>query len=148
MTGLGLDFGSMSDAPAPAGPDGMNRRTETRAPIELRVEYRQLNSFFADYTRNISRGGTFIKTPRPLDIGTEFRFELVLPGQTRPVSLLGVVRWVIAAGDAGPSQDAGMGIEFVFRDLEERRHIHAAVEEMMKKSLGEHLVAKLVGEDS
>ena len=94
------------------------------------------------------RGGTFIKTPRPLDIGTEFRFELVLPGQTRPVSLLGVVRWVIAAGDAGPSQDAGMGIEFVFRDLEERRHIHAAVEEMMKKSLGEHLVAKLVGEDS
>lgn len=138
----------MSDASAPAGPDGKNRRIEPRAPIELRVEYRQLNSFFADYTRNISRGGTFIKTPRPLDIGTEFRFELVLPGQPRPLSLLGVVRWVIAAGDAGPGRDAGMGIEFVFRDADERRRIHEAVEEMMKRSLGEHLVAKLVGEDS
>jgi type IV pilus assembly protein PilZ len=30
-----------------------------------------MNAFFADYTKNISRGGTFIRTDKPLDIGTE-----------------------------------------------------------------------------
>ena len=42
------------------------RRREMRAPIELKVEYKRLNSFFADYTRNISRDGMFIKTLKPL----------------------------------------------------------------------------------
>ena len=36
------------------------RRAEVRRPIELKVEYKRLNTFFADYTKNISRGGTFI----------------------------------------------------------------------------------------
>ena len=30
--------------------------------IELTVEYKRMNAFFADYTKNISRGGTFIRT--------------------------------------------------------------------------------------
>jgi type IV pilus assembly protein PilZ len=58
----------------PIGP-----RVEPRAPIELKVEYKRINSFFADYTRNISKGGTFIKTTKPLAIGTtsssNFRFR-------------------------------------------------------------------------
>ena len=31
-------------------------REHGRAPIELKVDYKKLNSFFADYTRNISKG--------------------------------------------------------------------------------------------
>jgi type IV pilus assembly protein PilZ len=38
-------------------------RQHARAPIELKVDYKKMNSFFADYTKNISKGGTFIKTP-------------------------------------------------------------------------------------
>jgi hypothetical protein len=37
--------------------DQPERRAETRRPIELKVEYKRLNTFFADYTKNISRGG-------------------------------------------------------------------------------------------
>ena len=47
-----------------------------RAPIELKVDYKKLNTFIADYTKNISKGGTFIKTDRPLKVGTEFVFKL------------------------------------------------------------------------
>ena len=36
------------------------RRDNQRHAIELKVEYKRLNSFFADYTKNISKGGTFI----------------------------------------------------------------------------------------
>ena len=53
-----------------AGTDGSDRRLEQRAPIELKVEYKKLNTFFADYTRNICKGGTFIKTARPLPVGS------------------------------------------------------------------------------
>ena len=52
--------------------DPKDRRREARAPIELKVEYKRLNTFFYDYTKNISKGGTFIKTDKPLDIGTIF----------------------------------------------------------------------------
>ena len=55
------------------------RRREARAPIELKVEYKRLNTFFYDYTKNISKGGTFIKTEKPLDIGTVFLFKLQVP---------------------------------------------------------------------
>ena len=47
-----------------------DRRSNLRAAIELNVEYKRLNTFFADYTRNISKGGTFIKTDKPLEVGT------------------------------------------------------------------------------
>ena len=71
------------------------RRDQDRAPIKLEVQYKRLNTFFADYTRNISKGGTFIRTARPLDIGTEFVFVLVLPeangGEGTRLELTGVV---------------------------------------------------------
>ena len=42
--------------------DSDDRRGDPRQPIELKVEYKRLNAFFADYTKNISRGVTFIQT--------------------------------------------------------------------------------------
>ena len=43
-----------------------DRRESARVPIELKVEYKKLNTFFADYTKNICKGGTFIRTPLEL----------------------------------------------------------------------------------
>ncbi|HEY3237171.1 MAG TPA: PilZ domain-containing protein, partial [Polyangiaceae bacterium] len=67
------------------------RRRYDRAPIELKVEYKRLNSFFADYTKNISRGGTFIGTEKPLPVGTEFVFALEIPALQKPLELRGKV---------------------------------------------------------
>ena len=53
--------------------DGSEKRQAERAAITLRVDYKRLNTFFADYTRNISKGGTFIRTDRPLDMATRVR---------------------------------------------------------------------------
>ena len=66
-----------------------DRRHGLRAPIELKVEYKRLNTFFADYTRNISRGGTFIGTDKPLKVGTEFVFALGIPNIPEPLRLRG-----------------------------------------------------------
>ncbi|MCU0691451.1 MAG: TIGR02266 family protein [Polyangiaceae bacterium] len=127
--------------------DGPDRRDMTRAPIELRVEYRRLNMFFADYTRNISKGGTFIRTNTPLDIGTEFVFSLVVPTLKEPLSLVGKVMWTVAAERGTEDQPAGMGIEFQYRDAEERSRIAAFVYKAMARELGEELAARLLVEN-
>jgi type IV pilus assembly protein PilZ len=125
--------------------DHDDRRRAPRAPIELRVEYKRLNSFFADYTKNISRGGTFIATDKPLEVGTDFVFRLGVPGLTEPLVLKGKVQWVVSK-DQKSDRDVGMGIGFVFDSPEERKRVQSIVEKLMVESLGPLLYEKLVGE--
>lgn len=125
--------------------ENQDRRVANRTPIELKVEYKRLNTFFADYTRNIGRGGTFIRTDRPLDIGTEFVFALVVPQLTEPLRLKGKVQWVTKVEDATDEKPAGMGIRFLYEDPDERKRVEDAVEQLMTTELGEHLSARLLG---
>ena len=121
-------------------PDQDERRAESRRPIELKVEYKRLNTFFADYTKNISRGGTFIKTRRPLPIGTEFMFKLLVPGRDTPLTIHGEVQRII---DEAADEEPGMAIKFVYREGDSQDVIARAVEGMMSDSLGPRLAAKL-----
>jgi type IV pilus assembly protein PilZ len=132
--------------------DADDRRREERAPIELKVEYKRLNTFFYDYTKNISKGGTFIKTDRPLDIGTVFRFLLRVPVAAEPIELRGEVRWVIWPGQpppaaAGGESEAGMGIRYVYESPEERASIERVVEKLMVGSLGQLIYSRLVSSE-
>jgi type IV pilus assembly protein PilZ len=114
-------------------------RQHGRAPIELKVDYRKLNSFFADYTKNISKGGTFIKTKKSLPNGTRFIFRLSVPGRDSAFELNGeVVR------EAATGEEPGMGIRFVWGDELERIEFGRAVEQLMEQSLGTELAANLL----
>lgn len=121
------------------------RRANTRRPIELKVEYKRLNTFFADYTKNISRGGTFIGTDKPLPVGTEFVFSLGIPNLGHPLKLRGKVIWTTSVEDATKANPAGMGIEFQYTDREERLDKEREVERLLIDELGEHLATKLLG---
>lgn len=124
-------------------------RSHSRKPIELKVEYKRMNAFFADYTRNISHGGTFITTDKPLPIGTEFVFKLQIPNLEEPLSIQGQVRWIIQPGEeTEEEQDAGMGIRFVYREGAERATIEALVEGLMVDSLGRLLTTKLMAQSA
>lgn len=127
-------------------PDGSEKREDIRAPITLKVEYKRLNSFFADYTRNISKGGTFIRTERPLPIGTEFHFELQVPQLENNLRLRGKVQWILTADDIeeGDDQEPGMGIGFVYKNAAERERVESAVEGLMEESLGPVIYRKLL----
>src|SRR2546423_6490214 len=117
-----------------------DRRDGGRGSIELKVEYQRLNKFFHDYTKNISRGGTFVRTPRPLGIGTTFAFRLFIPTLTMPLKLTGEVRWVQQEGE---SAEPGMGIQFVFADEGEREVVERVAEKLMVGSLGQLIYARL-----
>jgi type IV pilus assembly protein PilZ len=114
-------------------------REHGRAPIELKVDYKKLNSFFADYTKNISKGGTFIKTRKTLPIGTRFLFRLTVPGRPAPFELAGEVVHASASGD-----DAGMGIRFVWSEDTLRLEFESLVEGLMQESLGPLVASKLL----
>jgi len=126
--------------------DDSDKRTSPRAPIELKVEYKKLNTFFADYTKNISKGGTFIKTDRPLPVGTEFLFKLALPKRAEPFVLKGKVVWTNQTNDQQNPEvkEMGMGIRFMFENPGEREGFEGEVEKLMVESLGAELYEKLV----
>ena len=126
-----------------------DRRDDPRLPIELRVEYKKLNTFFADYTKNICKGGTFIRTPKPLDVGTVFLFQLSVPTLTIPIAIRGEVKWVKRDGEPAPpgvdeDHEAGMGIRFIYDTPGEREAVEGTVERMMVESLGPLLSNKLI----
>ena len=125
--------------------DDDERRGDGRAAIELKVEYKRLNSFFADYTKNISRGGTFIKTNRPLPVGTEFVFKLFVPQLERPLAIHGEVQWVVTEADAEVQHtEPGMGIRFVYKTGDPQLEIARSVEKLMVDSLGQRLTTRLM----
>lgn len=123
------------------------RRSAQRGAIELNVEYKRLNTFFSDYTRNISKGGTFIRTERPLGIGTEFVFALTVKGLSEPLRLKGRVKWIVKPQEATAQSPAGMGIEFMFGDDAERRRTESVVERLMVSELGESIAGRLLGKN-
>jgi type IV pilus assembly protein PilZ len=122
--------------------DPGNHRSDYRAPIELRVDYKKMNTFFADYTKNISKGGTFIKTKKPLPVGTRFLFKLAIPQLSQPFELTGEVVWAKEDGE-----EPGMGIRFVYQDDSQRKEFEGIVERLMLESLGPLLVEKLLGKE-
>ncbi|MFK7990451.1 MAG: TIGR02266 family protein [Sandaracinaceae bacterium] len=124
--------------------DDDDRRTHVRVPIALKVEYKRLNSFFADYTKNISRGGTFIRTQNPLGIGTEFMFHLLVPTLDGPLAIKGKVQWIVTEETANEEHEPGMGIGFVYDSEAERAKIANTVEKLMVDSLGPVLYGKLM----
>jgi type IV pilus assembly protein PilZ len=125
----------LSECSAMAPPEDLRR--SQRAPLKLRIDYEQMNTFFADYTKNLSKGGTFIKTPRPLEVGSRCQFSLSLPAVAEPVLLEGEVAWILAAEEARKRDtDPGMGIRFVFAGEDARRDFERLVERLMEESLG------------
>ncbi len=122
-----------------------DRRDQTRVPIELRVEYKRLNTFFSDYTKNISKGGTFIATDQPLAIGTEFSFSLTIPSRPEPLRLIGKVMWVTTSANESPGKPPGMGIEFQYPTSSDRHQVEVWVERVMVEELGLEITEGLLG---
>lgn len=117
------------------------QRKAPRAPIEIKVEYRRLNAFIADYTRDLSHGGMFIETERPLASGAECLFTLQVPKLDEPISLRGVVRRVVEPGGHAPP---GMGIELVFDDDDERHALQQVVDGLMVEHFGMALYERMM----
>ena len=93
--------------------------------MEVRVDYRSLNGFFADYVRNFSRAFAIIKTERPFDVGTELEYRLSAPGVELTIH-----------GSVEERHADGMRVGFHYRSPEERRESEARIRSLMLEQLG------------
>jgi len=124
---------------------GRERRESGRAALELTVEYERLNALLSDYTHNISQGGTFIRTDRPLPVGTVLSFTIQAPQLEEGIVLRGVVRWVVEVAQSRSSRPAGMGIAFVYDSPDEEEAVEMRLDRLMAQALGPAAFEKLMG---
>lgn len=118
--------------------------TSSGPSVELRVNYKRLNTFFADYVKSISRGGTFISTQRPLSPGTSFVFVLGVPKLEAPLVVGGKVTSVTSAEAASAESPAGMEVQLEYESELERETIRTTVESLMHQELGQPLASALL----
>lgn len=103
-----------------------SERQSDRLQHELLVAYRTVDGFITDWAVNISRGGLFINTRKPLTVGTTVKLIVSLPDAAFPFDITGRVARVHPM-DAEPHQVPGMGIEFTDVDEEKKKRIEAFV---------------------
>lgn len=100
-----------------------DRRTHPRTHLTLKVEYPSVEGFLQDYTINISKGGTMLRTRRRLAEGDQVDLVLSFPGLLEPLRLKGTVRWLRPDGP----HDRTVGVAFDFTEGGAPQHLEALV---------------------
>jgi len=97
---------------------GQEKRTDPRVPLLLRVEYPGHERGVRDATENLSAGGLFVRTERPLALGERLPLQISFPGLLDPVT---VEVEVVRARRAGPEGPAGVALQVPAERVEDRR---------------------------
>ena len=108
-----------------------NKRRATRLHHEIPVAYRSVGSFLSDWATNISHGGLFINTRKPLAVGTPVKILVQLPGTKFHYELAGRVTR-ITEFDNKSNMVPGMGIEFTEVDTAKKQEIADFVDRLRK----------------
>lgn len=146
MLGPECTSGMRSDSESDGPVGGSEKRRHARAAATLLVEYEDADDLIGDYTDNLSGGGTFVATSRPLPEGSRVRLALSFPGLLEPIHVDGEVRWTRAVDDE--EGEAGVGIEF--EPGEGRDRLAAVIERVRTRDprLMAEVVRVLVVEDN
>ncbi len=103
-------------------------RQHVRYPVRLEVKPRSFGELEVLYSRDISRGGMFLLSPRKVACGTRMEIDVVHPDSGETFTLNCTIRRV----EAGPP--FGLGIEFnQFDDVKREaffEFVHSSVEEL------------------
>ena len=89
---------------------GINRRQDERVETIVRVEFEEQ---YWGFTKNLSKGGAFILTPDPMDLGEEFFMKLHMPDGGEPIEVTCKVVWTNKYGKETHDMRRGMGIKFL-----------------------------------
>ena len=109
----------------PGGQEARRRRA-LRVPTHLKVRCSHDSADQLNVASEISEGGLFLATEKPLAPGTPLHLDLEGLGDGSPLEVEGVVVWVRdqSAGDSPP----GMGIRFTNLDDVQRQAVDYLVE--------------------
>jgi len=95
-----------AEAPQRSADEGNKR------PARLRISYKKSSTFVREYERNLKRGGTFIKTKSPLEVGRDCVLLLTVPDLDDTIAVRGAVVWSSKGLSDLQGQEEGMGIRY------------------------------------
>jgi type IV pilus assembly protein PilZ len=108
-------------------PASLNRRRSNRFEVTWQVDCETEDTFLYAYITNISEMGIFVKTEKPLAVGTELVLRFASPGSDETFVLRGVVQWINPVRPLGENLNPGMGIRFLSLKPDDRERIVEAV---------------------
>lgn len=103
------------------------RRADERVEVTWAVDCQSEETFLYAYITNVSAMGLFVRTERPLAVGT--RIQLCFsPDGVRPFELLGEVAWINPHhSEVQRNLNPGMGIRFLQLSLDDRERLVEAI---------------------
>ncbi len=104
---------------------GAERRIQDRVEMEVDIGLHSATQFYAGLSNDISEGGIFVSTVKPMPVGSQLSITFVLPGG-HTVSTRGRVAWLSSPRD--DDGRPGMGVRFE-RLEDEHRH---AIEKFLR----------------
>jgi len=96
-----------------AGQGQDDQRKNERIDFEIAIDVQSDDNFFAGITMNISSGGLFIATDRPLPVGQVIRIRFTVLTLHEQVESRAVVRWVRGPDAGDRDLPTGMGVQFL-----------------------------------
>ncbi|MBN1573485.1 MAG: PilZ domain-containing protein [Deltaproteobacteria bacterium] len=109
MIGNSVDGGSANES-----------RKHPREKVKIRVNYKTVDRFKEEYTENISHGGIFIKSTRPLPMHLKVKVSLSIPKWEEPVTMMSEVVRRVTEEDARKS-GLNPGFALQFLDFDEKK---------------------------
>ncbi len=99
----------------------VDQRRDKRAPASLKVKYKSatVDEFIEHFGADVSRGGIFVKTKKPIENGALLKLELQLHDASPVIHGIGRVCWRREQVQDS-SLPAGMGIKFIKLDPDSR----------------------------
>ncbi|MBW1841372.1 MAG: TIGR02266 family protein [Deltaproteobacteria bacterium] len=107
-------------------------RKEPRVPKVLSLSFKSRTGLISAFSEDMSAGGIFIKTAKPLPEGERFLLKLKLPDDSDPIEIESEVSWNRTETDDPVQRPPGMGIKFVNIRPADR---HRLKEEIIKAPL-------------
>lgn len=90
----------------------VERRTFLRAYLRVTAIASGESMTVTDFTLDVSEGGIFVETDRPLEEGTNVDLEFSLPDEKIPIRTRGKVVHSISGDNVSEGRSRGMGIQF------------------------------------
>ncbi len=120
--------------PTPTPPHA-RPRAFPRLRTRLQVGWASPREFLVAYSENISRGGIFVSTQSPPDLGESVELLLELPDEKPPARTQAeVVQRITVAESALSGRQPGAGLQFVGADDEFRQRLDDCLEHLLTKA--------------
>jgi uncharacterized protein (TIGR02266 family) len=119
---------------APTGTTGqirafIEKRKYLRDPLfVLEVKWKHYDRVFLGRAENISIGGMFMSSNRPLQVGERFPMEFILPDRKTKIGCTGEVVWTREYTSEGAGSQ-GVGVRFVDLNAQKMK----AIEQWIRK---------------